>query len=50
MQYIDLYNSTYNAHSLTVIHGILKLRVTNENKKVGKSRYFEEKVGILKKK
>ena len=45
---IDLYNPTSNAHTLTVIHGILKQHAANQNKtKVRKSRIFEEKVGKI---
>ena len=42
---VDLNNS--NNTSNEAIHNILKLRVATQNKKVGKSRNFEEKVGKI---
>ena len=32
-------------HTFTAIRGISKLRMGKQNKKVGKSRYFEDKIG-----
>ena len=39
------YNRTSNAHTLTVIHGILKQHAANQNKKSRKSRMRPKKVG-----
>ena len=39
--------NTSDMHTFTAIHGILKMRVTIQNKKVGTSRNFAEKVGNI---
>ena len=43
-KHIDLNNSTSNIHTLAEIHGTLKQRVANQNKKVG---ILEEQIGKI---